>query len=158
MEEKDVEDARCMLNRYMEKFKFGPVYTTKEEFRHWFMPRPGVIDSFVVEDSITGHITDMFSFYHLPSTVVRHKTHKRLHSTYSFYNVSTKTPLKDLMFDALIAAKSLGCDVFNALDLMDNKTVLEELKFGVGDGNLHYYLYNYKCPELKPEEVSLVLL
>lgn len=44
--------------------------------------------------------------------------------------------------------------MFNALDLMDNKTVLEELKFGVGDGNLHYYLYNYKCPELKPEEVS----
>ena len=60
-----------------------------------------------MQDSVTGHITDMFSFYHLPSTVVRHKTHKKLHSTYSFYNVSTKTPLKDLMFDALIAAKSV---------------------------------------------------
>ena len=44
--------------------------------------------------------------------------------------------------------------MFNALDLMDNKTVLEDLKFGMGDGNLHYYLYNYKCPELQPEQVS----
>ena len=38
---------------------------------------------------------------------------------------------------------------------MENKTVFEALKFGIGDGNLHYYLYNYKCPEIKPEMVSL---
>ena len=31
---------------------------------------------------------------------------------------------------------------------------LEDLKFGIGDGNLHYYLYNFKCPELTPEQVS----
>lgn len=36
---------------------------------------------------------------------------------------------------------------------MDNKEVLEELKFGVGDGNLHYYLYNYKCPEIPSDMV-----
>jgi glycylpeptide N-tetradecanoyltransferase len=40
---------------------------------------------------------------------------------------------------------------------MDNKTFLEELKFGIGDGNLQYYLYNWKTPEMKPEEVGLVL-
>lgn len=46
-----------------------------------------------------------------------------------------------------------GFDVFNALDLMENKTFLEKLKFGVGDGNLQYYLYNWKCPSMGSEKV-----
>lgn len=50
-----------------------------------------------------------------------------------------------------------GFDVFNALDLMENKTFLEKLKFGIGDGNLQYYLYNWKCPSMAPEKVSGVL-
>lgn len=47
-----------------------------------------------------------------------------------------------------------GYDVFNALDLMDNKEFLETLKFGIGDGNLQYYLYNWKCPPIDPEKVG----
>jgi glycylpeptide N-tetradecanoyltransferase len=47
--------------------------------------------------------------------------------------------------------------VFNALDLMDNATFLQELKFGIGDGNLQYYLFNWKTPEMKAGEVGLVL-
>ena len=46
-----------------------------------------------------------------------------------------------------------GHDVFNALDLMENQSYLKDLKFGPGDGNLHYYLYNFKCPELTENEV-----
>lgn len=47
----------------------------------------------------------------------------------------------------------MGFDVFNALDLMDNKQFLEQLKFGVGDGNLQYYLYNWRCPTMTPDKV-----
>lgn len=35
-------------------------------------------------------------------------------------------------------------DVFNALTLHDNPLFLENLRFGAGDGHLHYYLYNYR--------------
>lgn len=49
-----------------------------------------------------------------------------------------------------------GFDVFNALDLMENKEFLERLKFGIGDGNLQYYLYNWKCPFMEPEKVSYI--
>lgn len=49
-------------------------------------------------------------------------------------------------------------DVFNALDLMDNKEFLEKLKFGVGDGNLQYYIYNWKCPQMNPEKVNIPYL
>lgn len=48
-----------------------------------------------------------------------------------------------------------GFDVFNALDLMENKTFLEKLKFGIGDGNLQYYLYNWKCPSMGAEKVCV---
>ena len=62
------------------------------------------------------------------------------------------------MADALTFAHKEGFDVFNALDVMDNTTFLEKLKFGPGDGQLQYYLYNFRCPEMKPEQVGLVLL
>ena len=48
-------------------------------------------------------------------------------------------------------------DVFNALDLMENTSFLEKLKFGIGDGNLQYYLYNWKCPAMVPKKIGLVL-
>ena len=35
-------------------------------------------------------------------------------------------------------------DVMNALSLMENPFFLEEQLFGAGDGQLHYYLYNYR--------------
>ena len=47
--------------------------------------------------------------------------------------------------------------MFNALNVMDNQKVLDELKFGIGDGNLHYYLYNWKCPEIEAEKVSMFM-
>ena len=46
-------------------------------------------------------------------------------------------------------------DVFNALDLMENKEFLEELKFGQGDGNLQYYMYNWRCASMPPEKVTV---
>jgi len=61
------------------------------------------------------------------------------------------------MNDALVTAKKNGFDVFNALDLMENKTFLESLKFGIGDGNLHYYIYNWRCPNMPSQHVGLVL-
>ncbi len=49
-------------------------------------------------------------------------------------------------------------DVFNALNLMDNGSTFEDLKFREGDGHLHYYLFNWQCPAVAPNRVGLVLL
>jgi hypothetical protein len=38
---------------------------------------------------------------------------------------------------------------------MENKEFLEALKFGLGDGNLQYYLYNWRCPPIPPNQVCL---
>lgn len=36
-------------------------------------------------------------------------------------------------------------DVMNALTLLNNPLFLDEQKFGAGDGQLHYYLFNYRA-------------
>lgn len=150
----DVPEAFKLLSQFMQRYKLIPLFS-EEEFRHWFIPRPGIINSFVVESN--GKLTDFVSFYSLPSTIMHHPNHKSLRAAYSFYNASTKTPWMELMQDTLIVAKNMGFDVFNALDLMDNKDFLEKLKFGVGDGFLQYYLYNWKCPHMDTNQVGLVL-
>ncbi|XP_054948414.1 glycylpeptide N-tetradecanoyltransferase 2 isoform X8 [Pan paniscus] len=155
MEPKDIKSVRELINTYLKQFHLAPVMN-EEEVAHWFLPREHIIDTFVVE-SPNGKLTDFLSFYTLPSTVMHHPAHKSLKAAYSFYNIHTETPLLDLMSDALILAKSKGFDVFNALDLMENKTFLEKLKFGIGDGNLQYYLYNWRCPGTDSEKVGLVL-
>lgn len=52
-------------------------------------------------------ISDLVSFYTLPSTIMHHPTYRTLKAAYSFYNVSTKTPWVDLMQDALISARDV---------------------------------------------------
>jgi glycylpeptide N-tetradecanoyltransferase len=87
------------------KFDLAPIFT-EEDFVHWFVPRDGIIDTYVVEQN--GEITDLCSFYHLPSSIMQHPTHKLLKAAYSFYNVATKTPLIDLVNDCLIMAKNVS--------------------------------------------------
>lgn len=66
----------------------------------------------------------------------------------------------------MIIANEAGFDVFNALSLMDNVPILQDLKvchqhlviffvadycicqFGLGDGFLNFYLYNWRTPTL----------
>jgi glycylpeptide N-tetradecanoyltransferase len=115
---------------------------TQEEVEYFLLPRDNVINSYVVEDSKT--ITDFFSFYTLPSSILKHETHKLLRVAYSYYNVSTTNRLRQGIEDMLVIARDLGYDVYNALDVMENTEFLELLKFGVGDGHLHYYIYNWR--------------
>lgn len=72
--------------------------------------------------------------------------------------MSTTDRLKEGMSDLLIKANDEKFDVFNALDVMDNKEFLEELKFGAGDGLLHYYLYNWRIRTCEPQDIGIVLV
>ena len=89
---------------------------------------------------------------------MRNPKHKHLGAVYSYYNVATTVSFESLMRDALILARNEGADVFNCLDVMENKEMAEKLLFGIGDGYLQYYVYNWKCPEMMNSEVGLVLL
>jgi len=155
METKDVASACQLLKNHLDKFSLV-IEFTEEDFEHWFMPRKDVITSYVVEKE--GVVTDMISYYHLHSSIQKNPLHSHLRAAYSFYNVATSVDLEDLMRDALTLAKNEGMDVFNALEQMKNGEFFEALKFGKGDGNLQYYLYNWCCPTMDSKDVGIVLL
>lgn len=169
LEEKDIPQARDGLMSYLNRYALRPEFSC-EEFKHYFMPRDNVVDSYVVEEMRedtktcemigTGKITNFFSFYHLPSTIVGERSrYKTLNAAYLFYYYyGGGVTLKQLMEDCLICARNKQVDVFNCLDLMENATFVQDLKFGIGDGHLQYYLYNYRSPLIKPSDLGLILL
>jgi glycylpeptide N-tetradecanoyltransferase len=153
------QSACALLNKYLQEHtKLHPVYSV-EDFTHWFMPREGVIETYVVVDDVDAEkVTDLVSFYHLPSSVIGNEKHSFLNAAYSYYFVPGKYSLMKLYESALVLAKKHNVDVFNALDLIENAQIFKDLKFGIGDGQLHYYLYNWHCPPISPNEVGIVLL
>jgi len=156
MEPRDVPRVAELVIGYLKKFPLHPEFNA-EEVGHWMLPRDGVIYSFV-RDKGNGEVTDVCSFYSLPSTILGNDKYSLLKAAYSYWNVATTVPLHELMLDALIYAKQRDFDVFNALNVMENEQFLKELKFGIGDGFLQYYLYNWKCPKIEPTGMGLVLL
>lgn len=155
MEAKDVPRVHELVSGYLKKFALHPEFEA-DEIAHWMLPREGVVYSYVRESD--GEVTDVCSFYSLPSTILGSDKYKLLKAAYSYWNVATTVPLHELMGDALIFAKQQDFDVFNALNVMDNEQFLKELKFGIGDGFLQYYIYNWKCPKIEPSGIGLVLL
>ena len=155
----DVKQVHKMLNKYLSNCKLN-IQFSESDIAHFFLPRDNVIESFVVEktDQSKGKITDFCSFYSLPSSILKHPNHRILNVAYSYYNVPGEYSLEDLMKQTLHQAKTKGYDVFNALDVQENEQVLKDLKFGVGDGNLHYYLYNWRVQKLTPQDLGVVLV
>lgn len=88
MAKRDVKAVHELLADYLKKFEVY-LHFTPEEIEHFLIPRDNVIESFVVESKENGKITDFISFYNLPSSILKHETHKVLKVAYSYYNVAT---------------------------------------------------------------------
>lgn len=159
MEEKHVEQAFALFNKYQERFELRPDFSL-EEFKHWVLTREDVVYSYVIENE-EGKVTDFVSFYSLPFTIINNPLYKDLGIGYMFYYASDadfgldrfskegteklRKRLNALINDACILARNLKMDVFNALSSQDNALFLDDLKFGPGDGFLNFYLFNYRC-------------
>ena len=158
MEEKDVGAVAALLETYLKRFQLAPTFT-EEDVRHWLVFQKDVISSYVVEDD-KGAVTDFFSFYTLPSTIIGNAEYDELKAAYMFYTVPGTHSVEELLQQSLILAKASGHDVYNALDILENGKggLLKDLRFGEGDGKLRYYLYNWRCPALEGTDVGLVML
>ncbi|KAJ2156432.1 glycylpeptide N-tetradecanoyltransferase [Coemansia sp. RSA 552] len=83
MRRSDVPQVRKLLNRFLKsRFELVPVFSTDAEVVHWLLPRDSVVWTYVVEEG--GKITDFFSFYALPSTVLGAKR-RAVKAAYLFY-------------------------------------------------------------------------
>lgn len=157
MEKKDVKKVQALLEEYLQNFDLT-FHFNKEEIQHFFLPRDKVMYSYVVTDPETDEITDFISYYSLPSTIIGNDKYKTLYAAFCYYMVPKKHTIDELMRNALILARNDNFDVFNALDIMDNKQTFEELHFGVGNGNLYYYLYNWGMKKAAANKIGIVLV
>jgi len=174
MEDRDVPAVTELFRRYMARFDMVPLLE-EEDVRHQFLSGHGkgekeattgrrqgqVVWTYVVENPESHAITDFFSFYTLPSTVVSNPRHSLVEAAYLYYYATDiafvenaeehgllKRRLTELIGDAIVLADQAKFDVFNALTLMDNPMFLQDLKFGSGDGLLNFYLYNWRSKGL----------
>ncbi|RNF03627.1 putative N-myristoyl transferase [Trypanosoma conorhini] len=176
MEPKDVPQVAKLLREKLAKCDVAPVFTD-EEVAHYTLPREGVLVSYVVERPVAGggdrhaashdvdsnkgihkQITDFFSFFSLPSSVIGNSKHSMLYAAYVFYNANTTLSLEHLISDLLVVAHNQGYDVCNLVDIHDNGEYIKDLKFARGDGQLHYYFYNWAYPTLPQSKVGLFML
>lgn len=92
----DVPQVGALLRRYLRRFDMAPRYTDAE-VAHLFLSGRGkeqadgkrtgqVTWTYVVESE--GRITDFFSFYSLPSSILEHPKHDTLEAAYLFYYAS----------------------------------------------------------------------
>ncbi|KAI6127852.1 N-myristoyl transferase [Pisolithus croceorrhizus] len=157
MEEKNVPQVADL-------FAQGDVERPCEKYRR---PKQ-VLWAYVVEDPGEHRVTDFFSFYSLPSTIINRPRPDLLEAAYLFYYASDvafklrpdesnklKTRLVHLIGNALIIANRANFDVFNAVMLMDNVTFLDDLKVrfleaisSSRDGLVNLYLYNRRTAPL----------
>lgn len=106
----DVPQVGKLLRNYLSRFDIIQTFDKDEEVEHWFLTGQGRDDSgnkvgqvvwaYVVEvrqarltvltrqDPTTRLITDLVSFYSLPSSIMKHKTHDVLNAAYMFYYAS----------------------------------------------------------------------
>ena len=157
LEQRDIDQVYTLFHQYQERFELEQIFT-KDDMVHWLLggeDNASVIKSYVVEKD--GSITEFFSYFLLPFTVLQHPAHNELSVAYLYYYATEsargepvvyKKRMNALITDALITAKEFGVDVFNALTCQDNTLFMKDAKFGAGDGLLNYYLFNYRTKHI----------
>ncbi|KAF1776460.1 Myristoyl-CoA:protein N-myristoyltransferase, conserved site [Phytophthora cactorum] len=149
---------RMTMTRTIKMFKL-PETTSydQNDVAHWMLPRQGVINAYVVENPEDPQDHGLHEL--LPPAVDGHWP-RQAQQTQRGVLVLQRGHVGAAHGSherPLIMAKKDDFDVFNALSLMDNMEFLKELKFGPGDGDLMYYLYNWRCPRMEGDKVGIVL-
>ena len=129
MTSKDIPKVTKILQKYFNDFKIAPV-VTKDWVKRWILP----LHSYVSDES-----DDFISFYSLPYE--RTDGTGTVNQAYGYYIVG------DVYSDAFMIAKNKGFDVFNVLDVGQDTSKMEELKFMKGTGSIKYYLFNWCLSE-----------
>ena len=147
MKSSDVPKAMALTNQYTLQFEIGQVFQSEEEFSHWFLcPLRDDVVSYVVEDPISGNITDMFSFHHGRFSL---GADIRSNVVSVIALVIIGTPAKQLITDLLVCTTQ------------ENSIVVTMPRFGLKEhlftdfvkpsaivGQGHCLFYNYKYPEV----------
>ena len=150
MTSKDVPSALALTNKYTSQFEIGQVFQSEEEFSHYFMcpVMKNHMQAYVVEDPVTGNITDVAGF-----KLERSLDGRELFAFITII-VPTKSPARQLLIDLLVCAKrakaeSLGTFQFGLpREVFEGVLTLQPTKW-------YWHLLNYQYNEVDENQVCL---
>ncbi|KAM0681596.1 hypothetical protein GINT2_000109 [Glugoides intestinalis] len=130
-----------MISKFALHEKFSP-----DTFRHVFIGMPNVFYSLYNEST-----SEFASFYLVDTKCL--SSDMLIKRAYLYYWAGTP----QIIQDAIAISNKLGADMFDAVDIADNITVLKRNRFVEGTGTLRYHIYNIK-EETIPGELFNFLL
>ena len=137
----DIPRALAFTNQYTSQYKIGQVFQSEEEFSHWFLcpSIPDHVTTYVVEDPVSGNITDMFSFRCVHLIIIVQAV------------ITTKSPIKEIVKDLLLCLKQQGV-IYFAFSMPEIEKYMPAVE---SYETCCYYWYNYQHPEVNEDECCL---
>ena len=144
-----------MFCGHQDKYNYYQKYSY-EEFNREFVDND-VVDSFVMMDD-KDKILDFFSYYKLPSLVV--KNDQLINAVYMYMYTTLNVTILSVFKSAILQAHNDMFDVLNCTDIMENSEILYDnfSRFKKGSGYLYYNFYNLTCPEMTPQQICKLTL
>jgi glycylpeptide N-tetradecanoyltransferase len=150
----DVDKCIEKYNEHYNKYKIYQVFD-KNEFIYEFINN--FIDTYVLEKN--GFIECFVSIFYIKSRIFNNDKYKEYDIAqiyhYFYDDVNTFT---EFLGDILCLMKKKNIDVVNWVEQMDNHLVFDKLKFCKGSGEIYYYFWNRKCPNITNKDIGLVTL
>ena len=150
MKDIHLEQAYNLLNGYLEKFNFHPIFN-QAEFNYMFYNND-IISSYVLCDN-DNNVVDFISFYKQKSRMISNNNY--INAAYIYYYTSNEETIYQLVKNILIIAKKCNFDIIGMFDVMENESITNELLFTKAT-NINYYLWNWKCKDLVASQIGSV--
>lgn len=152
MQESDISQCCNLLNEYLKKYTIYQKFSL-EQFKNIFYNNAHV-RCLIVKNK--NDIIDFVSYYKLNIKIT--KSNDTITEAFCYYYTSNQESTYNLIKNVLIDAQQQNCDVFNALNIMENMQFIEAHNF-ISSSELTYYnLYNWKMPNLQSSSVGVVLI
>ena len=137
----DVPSALALINKWSSQFEIRQVFSSEDEFAYQFLhpTTPYYAFTYIVGNE-TDDITDLISFK------LEDIPHIRAYITTV---VSTQSPVKQLITDALVCAKNMGAREVQILQCNTKSDVLLSIPFlDQYSATVKFAIYNYKYHEI----------
>ena len=145
MTSEDVPSALALISKWSSQFEIRQVFNSEEEFAHKFLLQKFII-TYVIEDK-PNNITDLVSYklFNVPYRSILIDT-----------VVSTQSPVKQLITDALVCARENGPSVAAIYQCSIESDILDSLSFQPYDDPA-YHFYNYRYHEISQAKFGVFM-
>ena len=136
MTSEDVPSALALINKWSSQFEIRQVFNSEEEFAHNFLLHKSML-TYIVEGK-PNNVTDLICY-----------AMSYLKQSYIFINavVSTQSPVKQLIIDALVCARENGAIMASIFQFNIESDILASLSF-LPSAERYVNFCNYRYHEI----------